>query len=59
MFAEIAQSLQLGGRKLIIDCCTRWNSTYEMLSIALQFKEVFPRFQDREPIYRWLPKPYE
>ncbi|XP_052193762.1 zinc finger BED domain-containing protein RICESLEEPER 2-like [Diospyros lotus] len=59
MFTEIAQNLQLGGRKLILDCPTRWNSTYEMLSIALQFKEVFPRFQDREPTYKWLPEPYE
>uniref|UniRef100_A0A803LZ45 BED-type domain-containing protein n=1 Tax=Chenopodium quinoa TaxID=63459 RepID=A0A803LZ45_CHEQI len=28
-------------RKLALDCKTRWNSTYEMLSIAISYKEVF------------------
>uniref|UniRef100_A0A803LRT0 BED-type domain-containing protein n=1 Tax=Chenopodium quinoa TaxID=63459 RepID=A0A803LRT0_CHEQI len=28
-------------RKLALDCKTRWNSTYEMLSIATSYKEVF------------------
>ena len=26
-----------------------------MLSVAMQFKEVFPRFQDQEPRYTTLP----
>ncbi|XP_015950046.1 zinc finger BED domain-containing protein DAYSLEEPER-like [Arachis duranensis] len=54
-FSDIVQQLQLPGRKLILDCPTRWNSTYQMISTALHFKEVFPRFQDREPNYRYLP----
>ncbi|XP_057760243.1 zinc finger BED domain-containing protein RICESLEEPER 2-like [Arachis stenosperma] len=54
-FSEIVQQLQLPGRKLILDCPTRWNSTYQMISTALHFKEVFTRFQDREPNYRYLP----
>jgi hypothetical protein len=54
-FSQIAQQLKLGGKKLILDCPTRWNSTYQMLSVAMQFKEVFPRFQDREPNYTTLP----
>ncbi|XP_072076617.1 zinc finger BED domain-containing protein RICESLEEPER 2-like [Arachis hypogaea] len=53
-FSEIVQQLQLPGRKLILDCPTRWNSTYQMISTALHFKEVFPRFQDCEPNYRYL-----
>ncbi|XP_058753689.1 zinc finger BED domain-containing protein RICESLEEPER 2-like [Vicia villosa] len=54
-FSQIVQQLKLSGKKLILDCPTRWNSTYQMLSVAMQFKEVFPRFQDREPSYTILP----
>ena len=43
-FSEIVQQLQLPARRLILDCKTRWNSTYEMLSCAVKFKDVFPRF---------------
>ncbi|XP_024626091.1 zinc finger BED domain-containing protein RICESLEEPER 2-like [Medicago truncatula] len=53
-FSEIVQQLKLGGKKLILDCPTRWNSTYQMLSVAMQFKEAFPHFQDREPSYTTL-----
>jgi len=42
-------------KKLILDCPTHWNSTYQMLSVAMQFKEAFPRFQDQEPSYTTLP----
>ncbi|XP_019433339.1 PREDICTED: zinc finger BED domain-containing protein RICESLEEPER 2-like [Lupinus angustifolius] len=55
-FSQVVQQLKLGGKKLVLDCLTRWNSTYDMLSIAIQFKEVFPRFQDREPSYTSLPE---
>ncbi|XP_027177996.1 zinc finger BED domain-containing protein RICESLEEPER 2-like [Coffea eugenioides] len=51
LFAEIAQQLQIPGKSLIHDCRTRWNSTYDMLSCAIKFMEVFPRYQDREPRY--------
>ncbi|XP_071933727.1 zinc finger BED domain-containing protein RICESLEEPER 2-like [Coffea arabica] len=51
LFAEIAQQLQILGKILIHDCRTRWNSTFEMLSFAVKFKKVFPRFQDRKPQY--------
>lgn len=43
-FSEIVQSLGVSVRKLIIDCRTRWNSTYEMLVVALKVKDAFPIF---------------
>ncbi|KAH7681478.1 Tam3-transposase (Ac family) protein [Dioscorea alata] len=56
-FSDILQQLQLPERKLILDCKTRWNSTFEMLSIAIKFKEVFPMYKDRESLYRCCPSP--
>ena len=55
-FSDIVQQLQLPDRKLILDCKTRWNSTFEMLSTTIKFKEVFPRFKDWEPHYECCPK---
>ena len=51
-----------GGKKLVLDCKTRWNSTYEMLDIALMYKEVFARLKKnskgKEEKFP-LPTPYE
>ncbi|XP_075480162.1 zinc finger BED domain-containing protein RICESLEEPER 2-like [Primulina tabacum] len=55
IFSEIAKQLQLSSKKLVMDCCTRWNATYCMLSAALEFKDVFPRYQQRDPTYNTLP----
>ncbi|KAI3446774.1 hypothetical protein Pfo_003439 [Paulownia fortunei] len=55
MFSEIAKQLQLSSKKLVLDCCTRWNATYCMLSAALEFKDVFPRYQQRDTSYNFLP----
>ncbi|TVU46145.1 hypothetical protein EJB05_05663, partial [Eragrostis curvula] len=33
-------------RKLNLDCKTRWNSTYIMLSIAIPYRKVFERLSD-------------
>lgn len=54
LFNEIANQLQLSSKKLILDCCTRWNSTYFMLSSAIEFKDVFPRYQQRDATYKSL-----
>ncbi|KAH7655676.1 Ribonuclease H-like protein [Dioscorea alata] len=54
-FSDIVQQLQLPKRKLILDCKTRWNSTFEMLSIAIKFKEVFPMYKDWESLYHCCP----
>ncbi|XP_063946130.1 zinc finger BED domain-containing protein RICESLEEPER 2-like [Daucus carota subsp. sativus] len=55
LFAEIVQQLQVPHRMLILDCKTRWNSTFMMLSTAIKFKDVFPRYQEREPSYYCCP----
>lgn len=55
-FTEIVRQLQLPtSRRLILDVPTRWNSTYKMLEFVLFFKEVFPRYAEMDPNYRWLP----
>ncbi|XP_031271639.1 zinc finger BED domain-containing protein RICESLEEPER 2-like [Pistacia vera] len=55
VFAEIVQQLRLPCRKLILDCKKRWNSTYDMLEIAIKFKEVFPRYKERDEGYEHRP----
>nr|GMD16299.1 zinc finger BED domain-containing protein RICESLEEPER 2-like [Ipomoea batatas] len=54
-FADCVQQLQLKDKKLIRDCKTRWNSTFEMLSCALKFKEVFKMLKDRDPFFDSCP----
>ncbi|KAJ4816636.1 Zinc finger BED domain-containing protein DAYSLEEPER [Rhynchospora pubera] len=44
-FNYIAEELKFKPRKgLILDCPTRWNSTFEMIKQALEYKEVLMRF---------------
>ncbi|KAK9018505.1 hypothetical protein V6N11_001478 [Hibiscus sabdariffa] len=52
-FSELAQQYNLKERRLVLECKTRWNSTYEMLDCAIKFKEVFARLalEDRECVY--------
>lgn len=54
-FSEIAKQLQLSNKKLILDCSTRWNATYAMLSTALEFKVVFPQYGQGDSGYKYLP----
>ena len=44
LFGEIVKQLKLPETSLVLDCCTRWNATFFILSAALKFKDVFPRF---------------
>ncbi|KAG8650724.1 hypothetical protein MANES_07G065770v8 [Manihot esculenta] len=55
IFSEIAKQLKLPSKKLLLDCGTRWNATYFILSAALKFKDVFPRYQQRDSSYTYLP----
>ncbi|KAH7835305.1 hypothetical protein Vadar_024911 [Vaccinium darrowii] len=54
-FSEIAKQLQLPSKKLILDCPTRWNSAYYMLSAALEFRDVFPRYGERDVGFVYVP----
>nr|GMC66613.1 zinc finger BED domain-containing protein RICESLEEPER 2-like [Ipomoea batatas] len=54
-FANCVQQLQLKDRKLIRDCKTRWDSTFEMLSYTLKFKEAFKMLKDRDSFFDCCP----
>ncbi|KAL4364154.1 hypothetical protein GQ457_04G009370 [Hibiscus cannabinus] len=55
IFSELAKQLSMPKKHLILDVTTRWNATYAMLSTALEFKEVFVNYADRESTYTTLP----
>ncbi|XP_038994268.1 zinc finger BED domain-containing protein RICESLEEPER 2-like [Hibiscus syriacus] len=42
-------------KKLQLDCKTRWNSTYNMFMVALNYKEVFVVLSGRESLFKNLP----
>ena len=59
-FEDAARQLRLPcNKKLCLDCKTRWNSTYLMLSIAITYKDVFPRLKQREKLYTTVPSEEE
>ena len=55
IFGDIVKQLKLPSKQLILDCCTIWNTTYFILSSALEFKDVFPRYAQRDLSYMFLP----
>ena len=59
-FEDAARQLRITcNKKLSLDCKTRWNSTYLMLSIAITYKDVFPRLKQREICYMVVPSEEE
>ncbi|XP_039028849.1 zinc finger BED domain-containing protein RICESLEEPER 2-like [Hibiscus syriacus] len=54
IFSELAKQLSMTKKNLLLDVSTRWNATYAMLSTALEFKEVFVNYADRESTYTTL-----
>ena len=59
-FEDAARQLRIPcTKKLSLDCKTRWNSTYLMLSIAITYKDVFPRLKQREKYYMVVPSEEE
>ncbi|XP_022003077.1 zinc finger BED domain-containing protein RICESLEEPER 2-like [Helianthus annuus] len=55
IFGELSKQQQMPNKHLILDVSTRWNATYAMLSSALEFKDVFENYADRESSYKTLP----
>ncbi|XP_058785499.1 zinc finger BED domain-containing protein RICESLEEPER 2-like [Vicia villosa] len=58
-FCDVVEQKGLKERKLVIDCPTRWNSTFNMLLTALNFKIAFAAYKEREPHYDYAPLPEE
>ncbi|KAL6310724.1 hypothetical protein AAG906_000076 [Vitis piasezkii] len=59
-FEDAARQLRIPcNKKLSLDCKTRWNSTYLMLSIAITYKDVFPCLKQREKYYMVVPSKEE
>ena len=59
-FEENAQQLRVQCTKeLVLDCKTRWNSTYLILSTTLIYKNVFLCLAKREISYTCLPYDYD
>lgn len=57
-FEGVANQLASGyKRKLTLDCKIRWNSTYEMLCVAINYKEVFAVLSGRDKLYKNPPTP--
>ncbi|KAL9664407.1 hypothetical protein QQ045_019807 [Rhodiola kirilowii] len=55
IFGDVVKSWRLSGKKLILDCPTRWNSTYQMLACALEFKTVFGYYEEKDSSYKNKP----
>ncbi|KAH9716179.1 BED-type domain-containing protein [Citrus sinensis] len=59
-FKEISRRLNIPcSKELVLDCITRWNSTFLMISVALEYKNVFYRLHQLEAQYRCLPSESE
>src|SRR5262249_36902794 len=55
-FEETCKQLDVPfSRKLSLDCKTKWNSTYDMLATAIEYKKVFHRVQFMDKNYKCLP----
>lgn len=42
-------------KRLTLDCKTRWNSTYIMISIALRYIDIFEKLKAREKKFKCFP----
>ena len=55
-FEETRQQLHIECTKeLALDCKTRWNFTYLMLFVAIEYQDVFFRLKQRESSYNCIP----
>lgn len=55
-FADAVHHLSINhGKKLSLDCVTRWNSTFLMLETAIAYKDVFDRLKLRDKAFKCCP----
>lgn len=55
-FEMIVRQLQVKcEKKLALDCVTIWNSTYDMLDVAMKYKNAFSRLQQHNKHHTSLP----
>ena len=54
-FGELVSQYNVQERKLVLECKTRWNSTYDMLDCAIKFRKVFPRYALHDHNYGYCP----
>ncbi|KAL4335153.1 hypothetical protein GQ457_07G005350 [Hibiscus cannabinus] len=40
-FVEFVGQFNIKHRRLVLECKSRWNSTYDMLVCTIEFKEIF------------------
>lgn len=50
-FKEVASQVRAPCKNVVLDVRTRWNSTYEMLDTALEFKDAFLRLKEVDSSY--------
>ncbi|XBI46752.1 hypothetical protein VPH35_110907 [Triticum aestivum] len=59
-FEKMARTLNIEyKRRLLLDCKTRWNSTYIMLTIALEYIDIFEKLKAREKLFSCCPTKYD
>ncbi|KAJ9547178.1 hypothetical protein OSB04_019721 [Centaurea solstitialis] len=58
-FGEFVSQYNITHRKLVLECKTRWNSTYDMLDSAIKFRLVFPRYALHDRNYTSCPSDAE
>ncbi|WCJ29532.1 hypothetical protein M5689_011160 [Euphorbia peplus] len=46
-------------KKLVLDCKTRWNSTFLMLQVAISYKDAFKQLKQRDSLYKCVPSDQE
>ncbi|WVZ49306.1 hypothetical protein U9M48_000675 [Paspalum notatum var. saurae] len=52
-FKKCAELAKIDSKAFLsLDVCTRWNSTYLMLSSAVPYEKAFERYKDEDPYYQ-------